>query len=327
MILTKEKIAKILDDLRDADIQKIVQYDIKNEWKESFDEFIKLENNIFGTKKNFEKMNKYEKIVTYKKYANLLGVDCDISLRSMVIYALAFDYVLKNKRTLEEQKNFNPNKHKYYFKNDKEDFIYCGDTMNSFKQITDCYLNFLYKEKKFISNFNGLSDYATLNHTVGNFIPIPFHKFGKWTLSFNIARNAVLGDYFDLVLENIYHWYQTKEENYLLNIISGKKEQNVKNKKFIELLMKWLEEFGSWKEFVKKNYLESFLEKERPKEFWTGHFTSKITPQNYQQCEEFFTNVTLMISKRGNSIAKKVKEVLSSYSNKEIIGKYFDGVE
>ena len=152
----------------------------------------------------------------YKRLASNLDIDCDVSLRSVMVYMITFDYVLNDNRKLQNQMN---SKNKYCLTNGIN-FDYRGDTMNSFKQIVDCYLKFLksnskYKEEYFIE----VKKFLELNHTVGNFIPVPFKSFGnKKYASFNQKRNLKLGDYWDLTIYYIYNWYISEDKKYLIKL-------------------------------------------------------------------------------------------------------------
>lgn len=315
--MEKNEIEEKLANLKNSTIDEISNYDVKDEWKEELKEFSTIENKIFGLKEDYSSFNSYKKMLLYKRVANTLNIDCDVSLRSTIIYALAFDYVLKNNRKLQNQLS---SKYKYCLTNNK-DFDYRGDTMNSFKQITDCYLKFSRNELNCKQeDFEKVRKFVELNHTIGNFIPVPFKTLdNRKFLSFNIKRNSTVGDYWDLTIYYIYNWYITEDKKYLTKLVG--KSDNLQN-----IIKEWLQLFGiginGWKEFVNKNYLlNSFVDKYyQPIEFWKGHFEGKVKPIN-GQCQEFFNKVPNMIEKRGKAIAKVVVNKLKdeNLTNDEIL--------
>ena len=143
-------------------------------------------------------------------------------------------------------------------------------------------------------------DYLKAWHLLGNFMPVP--------AGFNCGRYQATLDFFDLTLKYIYDWYcYGNESNALDTLISEKtpteKEMAVKNTR------KWLSSFKedgkpSWQIFVKKNYLSAFVEKQEdgkygiPKEFWAGHFSGQIMPENIDEYRRFFINATQCIRGR-----------------------------
>ncbi len=324
-------IEKILNDLRKSvtnnDLNAIVYYDVKDEWLDKLNFIHNLECNLFDIEPHTIN-NSYEKMLLFKRHGgNTLKIDCDVSLRSCVIYALAFDFVTLNSRTLKLQPNYNEYNQKYCFASDNCINFY-GDTMNSFKQIVDTYLYFCNKEnnKNMLNNSYNIQKFTNLNHTLGNFIPIPF----KPPLYFNTTRNKCVGDYWDLTIYKIYNYYKYENDTYLEELVG-------KNIEAIQILKEnYLSYFGKgitgWKTFIEKNYLEPFVDITSsdyiPKEFWENHFSSKIKPQIYEHCESFFELVPTMIEQRGKKIAEKIIDVLkANKTNDEIISKYFNGVE
>lgn len=298
--ILEKKVIQILDDLRDITINKNMEYDMKNEWKELFKKVLENENKIFNDNKNYDNFNSYEKMLFYKRSANRLHIDCDVSLRMMIIYALAFPYVLDNGRKLKE--NYI---HHYSFVNGKT-FDYRGDTMNSFKRITDCYLSFC--ESEDIKNSDSFKRFVELNHTIGNFIPVPFKSIDyNHSLSFNVKRNSTLKDYWDLALDKIWKWYLNNEDQYLKELLGDDNE-------LMQMVKEWLSIFGAgqegWKNFVDRNYLGIFVdENDKPIQFWLNH-SENVMPTTIEQCNSFFDKVSRMIEFRGIEIAEAVEEKL-----------------
>lgn len=305
----KEKVINILEDLRDITVNKNMEYDTKDEWRELFKKVVDNENKIFGSNKAYEDFNNYEKMLLYKRCANRLGIDCDVALRTMIIYALAFPYVLDNNRSLKKNSTY-----KYSFSNGRT-FDYRGDTMNSFKQISDCYLSFC--ERDDIQNSEPFKRFVELNHTIGNFIPVPFKGGDRNnSLSFNMKRNSTVGDYWDLTMFKICKWYINEDDKYLEELAG--KDENIK-----KMTKEWLSIFGKkldgWKNFVDKNYLGVFVDSNyRPIQFWCDHVRSML-PQKLEQCNSFFDKVSRAIESRGIDIAEIVEDKLLNMTNEEIL--------
>ena len=103
----REKIIGILNEFRENSIEEIILYDTKDLWKNDFKKNIEIENKIFDTNYNYDKFNSYEKMLLYKRTNGRFGIDCDVSIRTMIIYALAFDFVLeKNRKIFNTRKKY-----------------------------------------------------------------------------------------------------------------------------------------------------------------------------------------------------------------------------
>ena len=96
----REKIIKILNELREDSIEKIAFYDTKDLWTDDFKKTLDIEHKIFNINYDYDRFNNYEKMLLYKRINGRIGVDCDVSLRTMIIYSLAFDFVLENNRKI-----------------------------------------------------------------------------------------------------------------------------------------------------------------------------------------------------------------------------------
>lgn len=205
---------------------------------------------------------------------------------------------------------------------EKRDQKICGDTMNSanttlnvliasnktesqqFKTMTRSNQNMsiTYIINKYYSNAKNdfsnslnnkkeLIEFLNTYHNLGNFIPFPVGCNGPRGL----GRTK---DYWDLTLLYIYNYYHG-EKDAIKKIYSDNKVKI----RFEE----WLEVFGDWDSFVKKNYMEDFLENGKPKVFWEGHSIEKPLPAN-EECIKYFKNATEMIKKRSERMAKKLVE-------------------
>ena len=127
------------------------------------------------------------------------------------------------------------------------------------------------KENKldnFLSKFDEVEDlkkFISLYHTIGNFIPFPCGCNGP-------RGTGKTNDYWDLALLCIYKYYKLKKEKWIEAIVGNEKDD----------FIKWLEVFGSWNNFVEKNYLQDFVRVNKstkgedqkygsPKELWEKH--------------------------------------------------------
>lgn len=138
-------------------------------------------------------------------------------------------------------------------------------------------------------------------HTLGNYMPIPH--------GCNSPRGiGATRDYWDLCLLHIYLYY--KEGNY-------KGIEYMIGTECAKVYKDWLDSFGTWSNFVKRNYLEEFVNSEKedyfPKELWKGHFSKdKSVLPNKEQCLEYFKNASNWILKRGDQMFRELKNYKSS---------------
>ncbi len=158
--------------------------------------------------------------------------------------------------------------------------------------------------KKRPSLVDSIIEYLKAWHLLGNFMPVP--------VGFNCGRYLSTMDFFDVTLKLIHDWYWYGDENNTLDTLITCKTQ-IEKEIAMENTRKWLSSFmvddkASWHIFVEKNYLEAFVEKKEngeygnPKEFWTGHFSSKSMPQNIDEYKQFFLNATRWIIERNNDM-------------------------
>ncbi|MCC3865674.1 hypothetical protein K0040_15530 [Terrisporobacter petrolearius] len=295
-----EKLEEIKKCLRDASVEEIGLYDTKNE----FEDILKINSDDSDLKR----------IIIYKMKANSLGIDCDVSLRSVFIYTLVFDFLgteeLINKQSSKYKYQINKNK-----EYDKGVEIYFGDTMTSFWTTLKAYIQenapkgdirkqtgeflldingYVPKEqrkmgwysyiKKNMKEFEALlsdecKEFLRLNHTMANFIPVPE--------KFNINRSAnpngkkrinAEWDYWDLTLKSIYNYYNPKN--------SDNESETGNGYKALEFLLKTTKDTEI---FAKcKEWLDSF-------ESW-----NEFIIKNYLQ--DF---VYMEIDNEGNDICKE----------------------
>ena len=172
------------------------------------------------------------------------------------------------------------------------------------------------KLNEFLSRFDnikGLKEFISLYHTIGNFIPFPCDCNTK-------RGRGKTQDYWDLTLLCIYIYYEEKKEDYIETIVGNEKKNY-----FIE----WLNGFGSWDNFVEKNYLQDFVNENPkyvshdecqkyglPKELWKDHFDNfdgkfdgkKVAlPTNKEQIEQFCNNASAWILARGQRMINELR--------------------
>lgn len=243
--------------------------------------------------------------------------DCDVSYLAMLQYAIAFPYVRRKGGEIQEQ----PYSRGIKFELTGSKFKYRGDTMNSYATTIHEYLNIAAANSKvnweicmldphqclnsIISKDARL--FIELNHTIGNFIPVPFVNKNK---AFNVPRGRRKGatkDYWDLALMAIYEYYTNNSEEWLTHMLG-----NTEN---VALCKVWLDGFQSWCCFVRANYMEPFVNENygKPKELWKGHFAHpERLPKYPEQFSEFFINASDWIRERGTLIAQVIIGELES---------------
>lgn len=214
-------------------------------------------------------------------------------------------------------------KYPYDFTCKKESFIY-GDTMNSANTIFNKFarlspygnsvpdkgilgvISLYYADtdfKKYLDKSKELVNFINVYHTIGNYIPVP--------KGVNVWKANTFNDCFDLFLAYIYNYYNASE------ILNRNENSNISLKGTVFKNIKgWLDEFGSWDDFVEKNYLSPFVRPGedgkaygKPKELWEGHFNGSALPQGENKdvnrmCNEYFKNAHDWIVARGELMVK-----------------------
>lgn len=343
----------ILTRIRKMDFEDLVLYDVKNEWiEEIIGHACKKMNNVLHSDLMIDvnSATSFQKICCYKICK--IDIDCDVSLFNMVIYAIAYNLM---DAQIEPQERGD----KYCLR--KEDRDYIGDTMNSYATSVRDYLRKFNKNQDIyipnakclkneyeriskdnywdaciLNNYEYFDELITdeikmfiaVNHTIGNFIPVPKH--------FNLPRAKKTKDYWDLTLDGIYRWYEVFEKgNYesnagLKDIIGTGLTAYIDEKENIEICKKWLSKFGNWDNFVEINFMQDFVNKAeeenrkfgRPKELWKGHFEGKPFSKE-SAYSEFFYNSSSWIIERSRRIAMRLKSELSVKNNEELIRELF----
>lgn len=170
-------------------------------------------------------------------------------------------------------------------------------------------------------------------HTVGNCMPVPFGMAREG--GFNSPRGmGPSKDYWDLALGCIYNHYARQtgapvltrqgEDCYTLAwLLQGDEGDRVR------LCQDWLDGFGSWPQFVEKNFLQDYVEKTEtgwgmPKALWDHHFAAAVEPEQPQDFEAFFSRVSERCASRGRRIAQAARERLKD-RNLEALAKQMAG--
>lgn len=359
------EIERILKNLQESSVETIVNYDMKDEkipdelrtkflnattWTQFYRDFANQQ--LCTQVKLSEKMDAWQKMCCYV-IADKKGVDCDVALRTVVIYSLSMG-LWKKGWGIIEQKDAEDRVIPERFELKKEGIAFTlrGDTMHSYetilheyiqktldhdklKNLKDCGIIEKYERNKFYYpkdyscwEANILAHYETFEplltpaakefipfvHTAGNFIPAP-SEFSTGRGVYNIERFPC--DYLDLALLAIYHYYHEASCAFpfsSLRWLVGSMEK-------VKQVQAWLNSFGCWDQFVERNYFQPFVSGPEcgpygcPHELWDGHFTGEIMPQRESDFEQFFVNARIRILKRGQLIADAVKEKLAENSN------------
>ena len=240
---------------------------------------------------------------------NLKNFDCDVCFEVTDSYKKTYRWL--NGYTCQEQQKSG----KYELV--RGNSVFRGDTMTSIWTILKEYIKLktaVYKiadndswENFIIRNVNNIKisddcgQFIQLGHSIGNFIPVP--------PGFNVGRsNWGKWDSWDLTLTQIYQWYmdnRTPGNHFNNNALDRLFENDRYRQTTVETCQKWLRSFGTWENFVKQNYLESFLDRNGiPKKFFKKHTLDYPLPNMLQECEEFFRTVNECIKNRGKSILR-----------------------
>lgn len=195
--------------------------------------------------------------------------------------------------------------------------VFRGDTMTSIWTVlkeyiklktavykitdNDSWENFIIRNINNIKISNHCGRFIQLGHSIGNFIPVP--------PGFNVGRsNWGKWDSWDLTLTQIYQWYVDNRTsgNYINNNALERLFANDRYRQStVENCQNWLRSFGTWENFVRGNYLESFLDRNGiPKKFFKKHSLDYPLPCTLQECEEFFRTANECIENRGKTILR-----------------------
>lgn len=242
-----EKILEVLKQLAQEDVYEILSFDVKDgeepggaAYHEKYMSKAKqcMETLGWNLSGNWDNMTPWQKICIYK-VSGSKGVDCDVALRNVVIYALAYG-LLEEGWKIEEQ-----NKRTWHYQlraQTRPAWVLRGDTMNSYQttihefirsspQMDEMKKRGIFYENPSKPNGKPLSDWeaAFLQQyeycktllpsfafvfirqidTLGNFIPVPFISNNEG--AFNSPRGCSSSkDYWDLALVCLYNYYAEK---------------------------------------------------------------------------------------------------------------------
>ena len=356
----KEKIEQFQRTLREQSVDELMRFDVKDGEEDGIpyhkaylEKTAELMGDVFS-QREWGKLTPWEKLCCYKVSGGA-GVDCDAALRSNVIYQLAF-----GGGGIEQYKDGH-----YVLKPLKDGMpALRGDTMNSYATTVRTYIREIWlpehkpemgdEGKKIITETGGgwkvsktyreiskknywdaailaeydyfkdilppaAGEFFRLKHTVGNFI--------AWPDGCNRPRGTgPVKDYWDLTLNCIHQWYQDNKNNKRLSLPKNDALLELFGSKLV-IFHNWLAAFGTWDEFVRKNYMQAFVWGEDgkedgekvpdgghfgpPKELWGDHFDGRALPQEPEHFEQFFANASAWIAARGIRIAQAVKAALA----------------
>ena len=163
--------------------------------------------------------------------------------------------------------------------------------------------NIFLKEEK---EYKDIVDLISLYHTIGNYIPVP--------RDFNSCRSgpgkSAIHDMFDLTLMRIYEYFVFKEENKEEAAYNTLKDllhlttKNEKNENIIQSTILWLKQYETFENFVKKNYLQAYVEDDYTikKEFTDIHSWNSPFPKDKNSYLKYFKLLKDAIKSRGKLI-------------------------
>lgn len=300
----RKDVVEIVTGLRDRPMEELVTYDLKRDWRRE------------------EAGDPWRLMCLYKKDKSPAG-DCDVSLRSMVIYWLAFGFA--DWRLCPDGRG--------NFQLEKEGAGYAvrGDTMNSYATTAHAYFRMKGLEKgkgtwhdailedygRFAPLYCGpFADFVNVCHTVGNMLPIP---------SGDLNRARGIGptkDYFDLYITWLFEYIGEVVQRHGDRLIRG---VSFTSELFpgVGELIEFLGSYKSWDAYVRANHLEGFCQSyvengvthfTEGLPLWKGHrFSRGALPRNTAECEDYFKNASERILARGRQIITAVKKTLADY--------------
>lgn len=227
-----------------------------------------------------------------------------------------------------------------YLLNDDQNTWICSDTMTSAQQRMNDFLQFiadsdfenvrtgsgpkqqyslrlcieLYLKDKneFKKKLKSMENFLNHWHMLGNYCPVPRH--------FNKARSGCTHyDYWDLTLMKIKEYYDEIENpddkgDDAWKILGEELLHGTGNALACK---KWLDYFGSWKNFIDKNYMQDFVNGNYEVEpFFEEHSWNKPTPEREEVFNDLFQNASKMIEKRTGRI---VDALIAEYKQEQCL--------
>ena len=359
-----EKIQTVLEQLAREDIYEMLSFDMKDGEEPGGSSYRELYMNRAETvmkplgglsPKRWESMTPWQKLCVYKVSENA-GVDCDVALRNVVLYALAYGKLEEGWRIEPQEQN---NGRYQLCAPTQAAWVLRGDTMNSYQTTVHEFIRTSEKmdemlkrgifypnpqkpngppvshwEAAFLAQYDycktllpsSAFTFIRQTHTLGNFVPVPFLEKGAGEFNSPRGNPRRAKDYWDLTLVCIYNYYHKKAGRPLIQkdgIPFYTLEWLLSSEENVKLCKAWLKTFGTWENFVGKNFFQDFVwETERgwgkPKELWTGHFEGKTQPQLKQEFHAFFFHTACWIMARGLRIASAAKDYLYGQDLEEL---------
>ena len=279
-----------LQEFKEKSIEEQIKFDFKDTILEEClrnnsiykDQIEKIGNMILEEKNPILKLKKWKHnrsfdIGTNKK---VIGHDCDSTYLALEIMNQCFfegkgtvkeHYTTENENTERKRTDF---RYELVIQKDGKEYCFMGDTMNSFQTITNYVVNKFVEHSKILKGENSieaieklpeelkekLKKYASLSHTIGNFVLVPSESFNK-------ARYTPTQDFWDLTLKCIREFYLEKE-----NFEQGKEIHtplcstfncDKRNKNWLESYKKEGNTgYENWYSFIKSNYMEDYIHME-----------------------------------------------------------------
>ncbi|MEW4328840.1 hypothetical protein Q0N12_19475 [Rossellomorea marisflavi] len=188
---------------------------------------------------------------------------------------------------------------------------YRGDTLNSFhtmfgKEVTSdgSQKRFWGVEKYFpdLALKKSVERFHQTYHTIGNFVPLPNKKLGSQT--FNTYRGVKYGDYFDLFLKRLEHWFLNEE-----GLDDDKVESLIQENSFY--LDRFERNKDGFKSFCEVNYFTDYLTEEwnvnhgviAHSRWWHGNLTKETYSVEAYTYMEYSSAI---IESRANKIIEKL---------------------
>ncbi len=229
----------------------------------------------FSTSHYPQKGNIITKFYYYKEFGPINHIDIDVSKNSVLSYKFAYKNLYENDVL---QKQFQE-LHKWELVSSGKNYVIRGDTMISPHILFRTYGIKNQKEMEdYIKEKDGLKELVEKTirscYDLGNFLPIPYNRDKNKSLNtkkslwckekIDINNQEEIDDSIYVFLVCIYNYYHPNQKIESMDI-------NQHAEDYYHLLVQnykeWLDSFTNWDDFMAKNYLENFCEKNRPKKF------------------------------------------------------------
>lgn len=332
------------------------EYDFSEDWKNGYDDKLLDEYKNMDTFKKYfvfkwqngELKQQYEKTIEfYEKNRKIIHLMIDPDSKSCLLQG-----IYKKLWSSDILK---------YCNDDGKDNIH-GDTMNTIQTTLSKFIRLLYADEYYANkndsrfyNYQGsklqcteiflltqesfiddekkrniLKKFIKYNHTLGNFIPVPFYGKGR----FNGPRsNGDTDDFWDLTLFKIREWVKENgaikkcdivnnsnnklNNNKLEELLKYNTDNNTDNKNDnVNSFICWFLSFADgedenlreiWKNFIRKNFLEDYVNND----YEVIQYNNGLRVSKYTVCDciKYFEQATERIIKRTNRMINKLNEI------------------